>query len=226
MIQTKLGTWISKWLLANNKVMLDYNNDPYRKQMFEIANLYETSFKGSEAYHLYTIAKSIAEKYPYHNFAEVGVFSGRSARLICRTLTPNNDLYLFDTFEGLPKPTKEDQDQEGEGKMKGTLEEVQEQIKEFKRQVIITKGYFPNSVRNIKSIKGREFAFVHIDVDLYKSVKETLEFFYPRMIKGGVIITHDYIGLPGGKKAFDEFFKDKPEIVIELTGNQAVVIKV
>jgi hypothetical protein len=47
------------------------------------------------------------------------------------------------------------------------------------------------------------------------------------MTRGGVILSHDYrsISCPGVKQAYDEFFADKPEIIIELWDTQCVVIK-
>ena len=52
-----------------------------------------------------------------------------------------------------------------------------------------------------------------------------MEFFYPRMVPGGVMLTHDYSLLGGVKKAFDEFFADKPEGIIELPTTQCMVVK-
>jgi len=45
------------------------------------------------------------------------------------------------------------------------------------------------------------------------------------MNKGGVIISHDYFGSPVVKKAFDDFFKDKPEPIIEMSGTQCLIVK-
>lgn len=45
------------------------------------------------------------------------------------------------------------------------------------------------------------------------------------MTKGGVIISHDYPSAAGVKKAFDEFFKDKPEPIIQISGSQCLVVK-
>ena len=66
-----------------------------------------------------------------------------------------------------------------------------------------------------------------MDGDIYESTLEGLRFFYPRMNKGGIILSHDYcsLGFPGVKRAFDEFMSDKPEPVIELWDSQALVVK-
>src|SRR3989338_3744494 len=42
-------------------------------------------------------------------------------------------------------------------------------------------------------IKNKKFSLVHFDVDTYESTKNSIEFFYPRMTRGGVILSHDYI---------------------------------
>ena len=41
------------------------------------------------------------------------------------------------------------------------------------------------------------------------------------------MISHDYPASEGVKRAFDEFFYDKPEVIIELTGGcgQCLVVK-
>ncbi len=62
---------------------------------------------------------------------------------------------------------------------------------------------------------------MHLDADIYEATLDGLKFFYPRMPKGGIILIHDYnaLHLVGIKKAIDEFFKDKPERIIDLGDN-------
>ena len=62
-------------------------------------------------------------------------------------------------------------------------------------------------------------------MDLYKPTLESIEFFYPRMKKGGIIISHDYSVALGVRRAFDEFFKDKPEPIIQMAGSQCLIVK-
>jgi hypothetical protein len=75
-------------------------------------------------------------------------------------------------------------------------------------------------------VKDKVFSLVNLDVDCYESTKKSLEFFYPRMSRGGIIISHDYITAPGVKKAFDDFFEGKTEPVLETAGSQCLVVKV
>ena len=86
-------------------------------------------------------------------------------------------------------------------------------------------GFFPSTA---KGLENENFALVHIDADLYAPTQEALNFFYPRLSKGGVIIVHDYNhnwdGIP---KAINEFVESIPESLIELSDWQgsAMIVK-
>ena len=56
-----------------------------------------------------------------------------------------------------------------------------------------------------------KFSFVHIDVDLYQPTLDCLEFFFPKLVSGGIIVCDDYNSsqFPGAKNAWDYYFKDK-----------------
>ncbi len=69
------------------------------------------------------------------------------------------------------------------------------------------------------------YCFVHFDVDLYEGTRGCLEYFYPRMQRGGIMISHDYSVLAGVEKAFQEFFEDKPEEIIDQPTTQCMIIK-
>jgi O-methyltransferase len=155
--------------------------------------------------------------------AEVGVYKGGSARILC-ILKGNKRLHLFDTFEGLPDTDEIDRSRSDfhRGNYRATLDEVQENIRGFE-QVFLYKGLFPKTAEPIRDAK---FAFVHLDVDLFRSTKDCLEFFYPRMTAGGVILSHDYGGSQGVKAAFDGFFKSRRESVFSFPGSsQCMVIR-
>lgn len=58
-----------------------------------------------------------------------------------------------------------------------------------KQNVVIRKGYFPDTTLDMQE---ESYAFVSIDVDLYKPTYEGLCYFYKRLSKGGYIAVHDY----------------------------------
>ena len=55
--------------------------------------------------------------------------------------------------------------------------------------------------------------------------RDCLNFFYERMNPGGFILSHNYGNLDSVRKAFNEFFKDKKEIIIESQDSQCMIIK-
>lgn len=154
------------------------------------------------------------------DMAEVGVYQGGSARLICE-VKGDKPLHLFDTFAGLPKVNNELDKPYCEGQYSAPLEKVKQHLAKYENTYFY-KGFFPATA---KSIEDKQFSFVHVDVDIYESTLNCLKFFYPRMLRGGVIITHDYLD-EGIRKAFEEFFQDKPESIIGVSACQCLVVKV
>jgi hypothetical protein len=152
--------------------------------------------------------------------AEVGVFRGASARLICQ-VKGDLPLYLFDTFEGLPEPSAADRSVHRKHQYAAGLEDVQQYLAAFPN-VYIIKGEFPHSSANVPE---QRYSFAHFDVDLYEGTKRCLEYFYPRMVPGGIMLSHDYGLLAGVEQAFHEFFHDKPEQIIDLPTTQCLVVK-
>ncbi len=177
-----------------------------------------------ERYNLWALACAV-RSLP-GDYAEVGVYRGGSARFLCAA-KGDAALHLFDTFQGMPavNPSTDGHFQEGEF-ADGTMETVRTYLADWPK-VHLHPGVFPQSAAGLSSDGNLRFKFVHLDVDLYLSTLHGLEWFYPRMERGGVIITHDYglLEVPGVKQAFDEFFRDKPEIVIPLWYSQAMIVK-
>ncbi|MEK7612056.1 MAG: TylF/MycF/NovP-related O-methyltransferase [Patescibacteria group bacterium] len=156
--------------------------------------------------------------------AQVGVFRGGSAELIAEAFRGNGrTVHLFDTFAGMPKVDHAiDMHQEGDFALT-SLEEVKANLREY-NNINFYPGTFPETAI---TIRDNRFAFVYIDVDIYQSTKASLEFFYPRLVRGGFMIIDDYRGknTPGVEKALREFLHDKPEIPIVTTIAQCLVIK-
>jgi hypothetical protein len=153
-------------------------------------------------------------------FAEVGVYEGSSARMTCE-VKGDKELHLFDTFEGLPPSVEQDRGVHRENQYTCSLESVQQYLKDYEN-VFFYKGLFPDSAKDLKEMK---FCFAHFDVDLYESTLACLEYFYPRMNPGGIMLSHDYSILAGVETAFTEFLADKPEELIDLPTTQCMVVK-
>jgi hypothetical protein len=122
-------------------------------------------------------------------------------------------LHLFDTFDGLPPPEAADAKKFWRGKFRSDFDGVKAYLDIFPA-VHLYKGMFPDTAAPVEQ---ERFCFVHLDVDLHASTKASLEFFYPRLVPGGIIMSHDY-SAEGVRRAVDDFFVDKPEPVFRHAG--------
>ena len=187
-----------------------------------IKNDVNFAFFPYEAYMLYSIAKSQQEL--DGDMAEVGVYQGGSAKLISE-VKGDRKLFLFDTFIGLQELSDDDTHFGKKHWKKNefsdtSLETVKDYLSSY-NNIQIIEGEFPKTADCIHDSK---FSFVHLDVDLYRSIIECLKFFYPRLVNGGIILVHDYHS-DGIQKAFKEFLQSNKVQLIELTGSQCMIIK-
>lgn len=156
------------------------------------------------------------------DIAEVGIYKGGTIKLIAKAV-PYKNVYLFDTFSGMPAMTTETDFHKAKDFNDTSLSSVKSLLKDCSN-LTFCKGLFPDTA---SPIKDKKFSLVHIDVDLYKSVKDCLEFFYSRLVRGGVIVIDDYESwaCPGVKKAVSEFLADKKECPIITAEIQCTIIK-
>lgn len=167
------------------------------------------------------------------DIAELGVYKGGGALVIARAMQearadlglPEHKLYLFDSFEGMPLTSGDDAQVHAQGDFGDTSVEAVAVVMAPFPFAILRKGFIPES---LTGLEDRRFSFVHCDLDLYKSTLDGLNFFYPRLTPGGVLLFDDYglrIYEHAEKKAVDEFFADKPEKPISLANGQTLVVK-
>jgi O-methyltransferase len=78
----------------------------------------------------------------------------------------------------------------------------------FTGAVALRKGLFPDSAIGLEQMR---FWFVHLGLDLYDSTAAALEWFWPRISSGGILLSHDYPLIDGVVQAFHEFFDGRPE---------------
>jgi len=175
-----------------------------------------------DAYLIYSIAKT-QEKLD-GDMAEVGVYQGGSAKLICEAKGKRN-LYLFDTFEGLPDVSDVDthfgKKFWNKNQFNNTTENSVKKFLSDYKNIKILKGIFPDSANPIQE---KKFSFVHLDADLYRSTIDCLRYFYPRLINGGIILIHDF-HTDGIKKAITEFSSENNMHIIDLSGTQGLLLK-
>jgi len=133
---------------------------------------------------------------------EIGVYKGGSLYLLCEN-SFGFDVLGIDTFEGLPESCEFDNEHCKGNFSDTTYEHVENLISEFPNCRIF-KLCFPDD--SFKLLNNMKFKFVHLDVDLYTSLKNCLEYFIPKMVKDGIIVSDDYshFNCLGAKKAMEE----------------------
>ncbi len=161
-------------------------------------------------------------------FIEAGCALGGSSILISRIKRQQRPLYIYDVFEMIPPPTKEDgKDVQSrykvirQGKSKGVgadlyygyetnlYGKVQDNLKEFnvnreRDNVSLIKGLVQDTMQIHQPV-----AFAHIDVDWYEPVKTCLERIVPKLVVGGSVILDDYYCWSGCRKATDDYFQNR-----------------
>lgn len=151
--------------------------------------------------------KQLQEECIEGDFAELGVWRGNTAAVLAHYANQQNrQFYLFDTFEGFnANDLKGVDSKHAPGAFQNTSINLVSATVGYPECCHIVQGYFPGSLRPEHADKS--YAAVSLDCDLYEPMKAGLEFFYPRMSKGGIFFLHDYSSRfwPGSKKAIDEF---------------------
>jgi O-methyltransferase len=211
------------WFANRNILLIKYSSGQRTKDVDRVSRLKSERnllLSHAEACQLMNAAR--ATERVAGPAVEVGVFKGASARLLRDSIPVSKTLHLFDTFEGLPEVDTVSDHRFARGQFKTQYEEVGAYLSDLPN-ICLHKGLFPAETGRL--IEDLTFSFVHLDVDLYQCTLDSLKFFYPRMSRGGILVSHDFRSTAGVDRAFQEFFAGKPEPVLEMLGYQALVIK-
>lgn len=155
--------------------------------------------------------------------AECGVWTGAGSWYICRhSIGTDRHHHIFDSFEGLSEPGPADGTYWHAGDYRAQQDIVRETLKGL--DFTLYPGWIPERFRDVAD---RSFSVVHIDVDLYQPTLDAMEFFYPQMSTGGLILLDDYgfQDCPGARTAVDEYMADKPEKTVHVPTGQGFIVK-
>jgi O-methyltransferase len=174
---------------------------------------------------LLNISRVLKDNIP-GDLAEIGVYKGNTARILAEAARAGGRrLYLFDTFGGFDAADFNASEPASASFRDTSLAAVKEFVGTSSVEFIV--GRFPDSLSGI-AMPDR-FAIVHLDCDLYKPTAAALDYFYPRLSAGGLLILHDYSSghWSGCAQAIDEFLKDKPDrpVLMPDKSGTAIVVK-
>ena len=167
-------------------------------------------------------------------FVECGVWRGGSMMAAALTLlrlgVTDRDLYLFDTFSGMPEPGAEDVPSPYDGYSPHKRWRRQRRLDrewagvpiETVRDRLWSTGYPPERIHLIPGMvedtvpaeAPAEIALLRLDTDWYASTRHELEQLYPRLAARGVLIIDDYGHYEGARRAVDEYFAATGEPVL------------
>ncbi len=216
-----------KSLGANIKKIKIFEIDGFGVLARSMINEKRTYLKEDRLYILWQTVKQTADI--DGDVAEIGVFRGGSSKFIVEALkrngVKNKRIYLFDTFKGMPDNLVRE-DKRGKGGFEDTSFETVKKYLSSYSNIIIYKGMFED---NYRFIADKKFSMVHIDVDIYNSAKNCLNFFNSHLNIGGIIVLDDYgfITCPGIRKALNEFLLKykKSYIFFDIETGQGLLIK-
>ena len=194
----------------------------YEEGLQKVGGVWSDNFsKKLRYYSTFQMVEHVLKKGLNYDFVECGTWHGHSAWVFSKLIKKSGqkiNFHIFDSFEGgYSALNKED---------KNLLRVLsQSEIKKQKEQFYSKESFVKNIVREFNfvkfykgwiptkfhEVKNKKFQFIHIDVDLYQPTYDSLNFFFPRLIEGGIILCESYnmSELPGANKAFEEFLKDK-----------------
>ena len=190
-------------------------------------NIMASGFGSFETiYAAYNNVKYIVENKIPGDIVECGVWRGGITQLAALTMIHLKDtsrkIYLYDTFEGMPKPEDEDLDWDGnraldtwrtitlKGEKWGfggdinSVNQLMLSTKYPKEKIIITKGKVENTIPNVIP---KKISLLRLDTDFYKSTLHELNHLFPILVLGGILVIDDYGYYLGSRKATDEYFK-------------------
>ena len=162
-------------------------------------------------------------------FVECGVYKGGNIEVMISALqhlkVDDRDIYLYDTFAGMPQPGALDDEgldghplrlsweahrtdtdgRAGSNWMRASMEVVQRRLDRLrypKRRLHYVKGMVEET---IPKTMPEQIALLRLDTDFYSSTKHELNYLYPRLSPGGILIVDDYGSIPGARLAVDEY---------------------
>ena len=152
---------------------------------------------------------------------EFGVFNGMWLSHFSdfrEELKSNREVWGFDSFEGLPKPTENDLSCFHEGDFLASYENVRTRLLTSERSWIkLKKGWFKDTIALPDVQDIAQVAYARIDCDLYQGTVECLQFLSARLVDGAILVFDDWTYDPekGETKAYCEWSAAHPEFSFE-----------
>jgi O-methyltransferase len=161
---------------------------------------------------------------------EVGVWRGGTGALIASAAKQNGiatPLYLCDTFQGVVKSGIHDSAYKGGEHADTSIPTVEALMKSLGlTNYRIVEGIFPDATSHLIPASER-FRLCHIDVDVYESARDIVDWLWSRVVLGGLVVYDDY-GFevcPGITRLVNEQMGMSDRLVFHNLNGHAIVMK-
>ena len=162
------------------------------------------------------------------DFVECGVNEGWLSLTICRYLDFNSlkkSFYLFDTYNGIPQEqiTEREAYRAALHHYPDCFEKVKNSFSEFTNAKLV-RGKIPDTLNNVAIDK---VSYLSIDMNIEKPERAAIEFFWPKMPIGGIVVLDDYAfgGYEAQHDSMDEFASKVGATILTLPTGQGLIIK-
>jgi O-methyltransferase len=161
---------------------------------------------------LYELARDVEVRGVPGSFVECGVARGGAAGLVATALSGSREIWLFDSWQGVPKPSAIDISEGGKPGLEGMAAVSEDEARHVLFHALkldparfrLVKGWFEETIPEHRAELG-PIALLHLDVDWYESYRFCLEQLYDLVSPGGYVIADDYAYWKGCRAAVDEF---------------------
>lgn len=198
-----------------NLTQFDYHDTDYNKIIDELSWRHYLVFNS-------ILMANQNSKSKIMNIAEFGVCDGLTiffALHACKYKNLDYKAYLYDTWKELDEKNEK-------LRFKYSyldIEKTKNNLSNFKENVIFNQGLIPDTFE--ESENPNDLSWIHIDLNSSTATLATLNFFYNKLISGGIVLFDDYGGFTETQKVIDNFFLGKDGHFLNLPTGQGIFIK-
>ena len=191
----------------------------FKRKQFASASYYQIADQTNKYIHILEAINYIKVSGQNLVFYEFGNYSGRTLSEAINAAEflnlENPEFFCFDSFKGLPKTANNDEsfkESQFSFSKSDLIKIVRRRTGKILKEKNIIEGFYKDSLTKQLGEQIKNPTMVHIDVDLYSSTVEILEFLKNKMVPGAVFLFDDWYCYNmkkdnGEKLALQEFLK-------------------
>lgn len=204
-----------------NKLNLEILKEPiieqeYKDLIKKIEIVYGQNYSSHSLYTVYTLCRYLHSNKIEGDIIECGVYQGVCIAMILAYFSSKNDfsrdIYLYDTFEGMTKPSQLDYYFLNSKKLLTgdnycSIDNVKKNLSYFDYKSEKTHYIKGDVMTTLNDKRHKKISLLRLDTDFYESTYHELKVLHKNVIKNGFIIYDDYGHWRGQFEAVNLFHK-------------------